>query len=231
MSTSRSPGEALPFLLSFTGGYVDAAGFLALQGLFTAHVTGNFVTLGAALALGSSGVLAKLLALPMFCAVIVAVRLVSGWLTARGRQPLRALLALQFALLTVGAGLAMTLGPFRNGDAWPAVATGLVLVAAMAVQNAAHKSHLTHAPPSTLMTGTTTQIMIDLADLIARRATEPRAVILTRLSRLALAVGLFAAGCANAALLYARTGMGEFALLPILGVAAVILARAPVQGA
>lgn len=231
MTTSRPPGEALPYLLSFTGGYVDAAGFLALQGLFTAHVTGNFVTLGAALALGSSGVLAKLLALPMFCAVIVAVRLLSGALAARGHPPLRALLALQLALLTLGAGLAGTLGPFRDGDAWPAVATGLVLVAAMAVQNAAHKSHLTHAPPSTLMTGTTTQIMIDLADLIARTATEPRAVILARLSRLALAVGLFAAGCASAAVLYAATGMGAFALLPILGAAAVALARPQAQAA
>jgi hypothetical protein len=36
-------------LLSFNGGFVDTAGFLGLQGLFVAHVTGNFVTLGAAL--------------------------------------------------------------------------------------------------------------------------------------------------------------------------------------
>jgi uncharacterized membrane protein YoaK (UPF0700 family) len=35
---------------TLNGGYVDTAGFLALQGLFTAHVTGNFVTLGASLA-------------------------------------------------------------------------------------------------------------------------------------------------------------------------------------
>jgi uncharacterized membrane protein YoaK (UPF0700 family) len=44
----------LPLALSLTAGYVDTAGFLALQGLFTAHVTGNFVTLGASLALGTS---------------------------------------------------------------------------------------------------------------------------------------------------------------------------------
>jgi uncharacterized membrane protein YoaK (UPF0700 family) len=36
---------SLPLLLSVNGGYVDTAGFLALQGLFTAHVTGNFVSL------------------------------------------------------------------------------------------------------------------------------------------------------------------------------------------
>jgi uncharacterized membrane protein YoaK (UPF0700 family) len=40
---------AMPILLSVNAGYVDTAGYLALQGLFTAHVTGNFVTLGASL--------------------------------------------------------------------------------------------------------------------------------------------------------------------------------------
>ena len=39
---------AVPTLLSFNGGYVDTIGCLSLQGLFTAHVTGNFVTIGAA---------------------------------------------------------------------------------------------------------------------------------------------------------------------------------------
>ena len=48
-----------PTLLSLNGGYVDTAGFLALQGLFTAHVTGNFVTLGASLAHGLDGGWAK----------------------------------------------------------------------------------------------------------------------------------------------------------------------------
>jgi uncharacterized membrane protein YoaK (UPF0700 family) len=38
--------HAVVGLLSLNGGFVDTAGFLGLQGLFTAHVTGNFVTLG-----------------------------------------------------------------------------------------------------------------------------------------------------------------------------------------
>ena len=49
--------------ISVTAGYVDSAAFLALQALFSAHVTGNFVTLAAALVLGTSGVVATLIAL------------------------------------------------------------------------------------------------------------------------------------------------------------------------
>jgi uncharacterized membrane protein YoaK (UPF0700 family) len=41
-------GFGLATLLGFNGGFVDTAGFLGLQGLFTAHVTGDFVTLAAA---------------------------------------------------------------------------------------------------------------------------------------------------------------------------------------
>lgn len=65
--TRSSVVAALPL---FNGGFVDTAGFLGLAGLFTAHVTGNFVTLGAALVHGSHGIVGKILALPEFILVI-----------------------------------------------------------------------------------------------------------------------------------------------------------------
>ena len=81
---------SLPILLSVNGGYVDTAGYLALHGLFTTHVTGNFVTLGAAVVLGTGGAIAKLLALPMFCTVVIATRLLSATI---GASALRTLLS------------------------------------------------------------------------------------------------------------------------------------------
>ncbi len=113
----------LALLLSFNGGYVDTAGFLALHGLFTAHVTGNFVTLGASLALGITGAAAKLLALPVFCLVIVANRLLAFELAARGLPVLRIMLALKLVLLTAAATLALRHGPFPDGDSAAAIAT------------------------------------------------------------------------------------------------------------
>lgn len=207
----------VPFLLSLTAGYVDTAGFLALQGLFTAHVTGNFVTLGASLALGTSGAVAKLLALPVFCAVVMAVRLLSSALTPRWRFVFEAMLGLKVLLLIAGAALAIGFGPFQNGDSWHAVMTGMVLVAAMAIQNAVHRVYLGSAPPSTLMTGTTTQIMIDLADMIYARDNLPAGQIRSRVAMMSKNVIIFAAGCAAAALLYAHYNVWCFVVPPLLG--------------
>ncbi|BCH01203.1 hypothetical protein BFX40_26565 [Mesorhizobium sp. SEMIA 3007] len=213
----------LPLLLSLNGGYVDTAGFLALQGLFTAHVTGNFVTLGASLVLGISGVLAKLLALPVFCIVVILTRLAGEHLRRRGHQALGVLLGTKLALLVIGAALAIRFGPFASGDSAAAIVTGMVLVAAMAIQNAVHRVHLAAAPPSTLMTGTTTQIMIDLADLVGGTAPEARPALIARLRRMAAAVAVFAAGCAAAALGYAYANVWCFIVPPVIALLALML--------
>ena len=208
---------ALPLLLSLNAGFVDTAGFLALQGLFTAHVTGNFVTLGASLVLGTSGAIAKLLALPVFCVVVMATRLLGTLLANRSLQAFEILLGVKVLLLIAGAALAIHFGPFRDGDSWQAISTGMVLVAAMAVQNAVHRVHLGSAPPSTLMTGTTTQIMIDLADRIYMRAGES-AQSPSRLVRMSTNILVFATGCGAAALLYARFNVWCFVLPPIVAI-------------
>ena len=190
----------LPTVLSFNGGYVDTVGYLSLQGLFTAHVTGNFVTIGAALVFGTSGIVAKLLALPVFCMVIIATRLVSFKLPARW-PVLETMLTLQLLLLLVAAVLAIAMGPFANGDGTPAIIVGMTLVSAMAIQNVANRIHLAAAPPTTIMTGTTTQMMIDIADLIRGVPGVAGDALRSRLRRMGVAVLSFAAGAAAGALL------------------------------
>jgi uncharacterized membrane protein YoaK (UPF0700 family) len=215
---------SLPTLLSFNGGYVDAAGYIALQGLFAAHVTGNFVTIGSSLVFGTSGVIAKLLALPMFCAVIIITRLAST-LLPRERSALHTILTVKLVLLILGAYLAIRLGPFVNGDAWPSILTGMTLVSAMAIQNAVHRIHLGATPPTTLMTGTTTQLMIDIADAIHGLPPDTRIATLSRLRRMGMAMIAFAAGAAAAAFFFSRSGTWCFVVPPIVALAARIRAN------
>jgi uncharacterized membrane protein YoaK (UPF0700 family) len=86
----------------------------------------------------------------------------------------------------------------------------------MAIQNALHRFHLGSAPPSTLMTGTTTQVMIDVGDRIyAPNGTESQAG--ARLVQMSTNVLIFAVGCGAAALLYSRVGVQCFVVPPIVG--------------
>jgi uncharacterized membrane protein YoaK (UPF0700 family) len=213
----------VPVWMSLSAGYVDTAGFLALQGLFTAHVTGNFVTLGAALVQGGSGAMAKLLALPVFCAVIIVTRLIAYLLPRIGLPILRTMLSLQVVLLVVGAVLAIRMGTGDKGDHLASIATGMVLVSAMAIQNAASRVHLGSAPPTTLMTGTTTQIMLDIADLIHGLQGDAKAAAVARMSKMLANVSAFALGCAAGAVLYDRFGMWCFAVPPVLAAVPILL--------
>jgi uncharacterized membrane protein YoaK (UPF0700 family) len=216
----------LPRLLSVNAGFIDAAAYLALKGLFAAHVTGNFVTLGAALVLGTSGALGKLLALPVFCIVVLLVRLSSYGLRARSLPVMSTLLAVQLALMILGAALATLFGPFANADGYAALVTGMILVAAMAIQNAAHRAHLASAPPSTIMTATTTQIMMDLGDVMQGLALEKARATRARLTQMMVSVLAFAVGCTLGALLYAWLSVLCFWIPPALVLSALLMRKA-----
>jgi len=212
--------------LSFNAGYIDTAGFLTLSGLFTAHVTGNFVTFGASVAQGTAGALAKLLVLPVFCAVIIVTRIIAHPLQRDGRPVMRIMMGVKFLLLAAAAAVAVAASPIGDPDSWAGLAVGLTLAAAMAIQNAIHRIHMTTEPPTTLMTGSTTQIMIDIADLISGNAGENRPALIVRLKRLSANVISFAIGCGLAAAAWKEYGNWCFVLPPILALITPFLSPA-----
>lgn len=94
---------------------------------------------------------------------------------------------------------------------------------AMALQNAAHRVHLSHTPPSTVMTVTTTQIMLDLGEMLHGLPPEKAATIRTRLKAMTASVALFASGCGLAALLFVEINKWCFCVMPILGAYALTM--------
>lgn len=218
---------SVPLLLSVNAGYADTAGFLALQGLFTAHVTGNFATAGAALVFGTSGVAAKVLALPVFVAGVALARLLGEAIGAHPQLRRSVLFTLELALLLTGGLLAIRFGPFPDADAALALLTGMVLVAAMATQNAVHRVHLAAFPPSAVMTSNTTQLAIDAVDCVLCRTGVDLPAARGRLARTAATVGCFTGGSAAAALVFWLGGMWCFAVPPVLVLAVLLLDLLP----
>jgi uncharacterized membrane protein YoaK (UPF0700 family) len=214
-------------LLSFNGGFVDAASYLGLQGLFVAHVTGNFVTLGAALVLGSHGVIAKVVALPEFIAVIAVARLAGNAMRPRGLPVLRILLAAEVVLLLIFFLMAVAWGPFADSDAPLALVTGFTGIAAMAIQNAMQRVHFADFPPTTIMTGNTTQATLDAVDLLIGGGAAKTDAMRTRFMRLSFGILYFALGCAAAALFYWLAGFWCLAIPVLVGVAVALMPLRP----
>ncbi len=124
----------LPAVLSTTAGAVDVIGFLALGGLFTAHITGNVVIVAAHYVTGGFSQIGPLLAVPVFMAVMGLVTLASRALARAGTLPLRPLLLLETVLLAGFLLLGVGFGRFDNADSSMAVLAGMLGVSAMATQ-------------------------------------------------------------------------------------------------
>jgi uncharacterized membrane protein YoaK (UPF0700 family) len=215
--------SGVPALLSFNGGFVDTAGFLGLQGLFTAHVTGNFVTLAATLVMGTHGVIAKLIALPEFIIVVALARMAGSALRARALPALPILLVAKVCCLLAFFVLAVALGPFPDSDAPAALLTGFAGIAGMAIQNAVQRVHFPHIPPTTLMTGNTTQAVLDAVDLVSGAEGDNAPAIRARFARTLRGIIWFAGGCAVAAILYYWRGFWCLAVPVAAGAATAIL--------
>ena len=191
--------------LGFISGFVDTLGFIALYGLFAAHITGNVVMLASAVVVEHRyGVAIKLLAIPIF---IVAAIVTRFFIIRRERRTLDATAHVMLAeavLLIAFMGLALASAPFENQDSLAAIATGLVAATAMGVQNTAARTFMSGLPPTTVMTGNLMQIIVDIVDLLHRHGALPAQR--ERLSRLVPLMLAFSVGALLGAVGYFTIG-------------------------
>ncbi|AJC16362.1 YoaK family protein [Pandoraea sputorum] len=219
-----SKPTVIAMTLAFVAGYIDVVGFIALFGLFTAHVTGNFVMIGVQLVANTHvGVLAKLLALPVFVIFVAMVKLIVQGFANTNRRPLRLLLILQTLLLLGFMIIGMIAQPIISADAPLAILSGMFGVAALAIQNAIGRLVLADLAPTTIMTGNTTQIVIDMVELASGNCGDDKAAR-TRLRKMLPALAAFAVGAILGGFAYHGAGFW-CVLLPVVLLAALATAN------
>jgi uncharacterized membrane protein YoaK (UPF0700 family) len=200
---------------------VDLIGFLSL-GIFTAHVTGNIVIIGALIVRRSRVNPAQILAIPVFILAVAVTWLIAKASGRRGSGLMRPLLLIQFLLITCLLIFSAITKPSANPHGLMATIAAMIAVSAMACQFALLRLTLPVAPSTAVMTGNLTNAVLGFVDLRSR--TRP---LMERDSRrltgaLHLLVGFFV-GCvlATGALIY----LGDWAwLLPavLAGVAVAL---------
>jgi uncharacterized membrane protein YoaK (UPF0700 family) len=220
--TNRIAKFLLPAVLGMTAGAVDVTGFLALGGLFTAHITGNLVILAAHYITGSFGEIAPLLSAPVFVVVVGVITV----MFVRKPTPFtrRALLVLQALLLASFLAFGVWFGPFADPNSSMAVFVGMLGVAAMATQNAVVRLALPGHPTTAVMTTNAAQLAVDLA-MLTRCLFQPTNVseIRSRANVTTLAVLGFVVGVVTGAILEIHFGLWSLTFPSLLAVLAIPL--------
>jgi uncharacterized membrane protein YoaK (UPF0700 family) len=213
-------------MLSAVAGYVDAAGFVTLLGLFPAHLTGEIVGMTLAVANGGGSSLRTHLAMiPVFVGSVVLGVLVARAFRRHGHTPLVPLLALMTLALMLFSATGFILPELKHSS-HPVPVLIVSAVAAMGFQNTFMREAVGTTCPTTVMTGNLTQFIIELVDLFiprlmgdhGHRSEADRKKADARLKLVSTALGGFVGGAALGGWLAGRLGPRSM-LLPALAAA------------
>lgn len=198
-------------ILSFVAGFVDTATFVGARGVFSAHVTGNFVLFSVALIKGIREI--DYLKIFLFVPFVIAVGAVAYFYGKRHLTLLceKKLLFTSSALLVIPAFYFMHVTELQD-DLWDLDNLFIMLpVLAMGIQNGLHRIKNPTDPMTTVMTGNVTTMMIEL---ITKGFTERCKALLTVI--LAFSIGCFVAAFS----------VERFSLVSLLGPAMILALHA-----
>ena len=203
--------RALPFVLSVIAGSTDIIGFLGLNGLFTAHITGNIVVLAAHIVAGDPTIFSYIVSVPVFMLVLLLTRLIAGGLERAGVSTLPPLLLLQLLSLIAFLVLCVTAGPWTDANATLAIIAGMFGVTAMAMQNALVQISLRNTPTTAVMTTNVTHFMLDLGELLLGDDQAEIAKARIRAAHTLPVIVGFTIGCGRGAACEAAAGLWSLA--------------------
>lgn len=205
-----------PALLAASAGAIDTISFITLFGLFTAHVTGNLVVVGAFLAGENEGIVIKLLAIPVFMISVAFTTLIIKTRKCITPTFLVGLFMSEVFLLLLFAWLYVVTFCWQP-DGLTTLVTGMTGVMGMGVRNATSRLLLSITSPSTMMTGNVTQLTIDIINYFQIPSTENH----TKLIKSGSSVIGFLAGAGLGTLGYILMGFFSV-LIPVIMIVAVI---------
>ena len=195
-------------LLSSTAGFCDTSTFVAVDQIFSAHVTGNFIVFAYEVIRGSDT--SSWIRLSTFPVFIISV-LIGGWVMGRSSKKY-ALLIAEGTILIIGGLLAWSLkvsgADHRN---WATYFDVMLVVFGMGFQNAFGKifSKETYGP-TTVMTGNVTQAALDIFNMITSKLKD--AATLSSFKRQFVTIGGFLIGCLAGAVVTNYVGLTAVAL-------------------
>jgi uncharacterized membrane protein YoaK (UPF0700 family) len=216
----------IPFVLSLVAGSLDVTGFLGLDGLFTAHITGNLVVLAARLVAHEPSPVSYAISVPVFVAMLALTRLFVAGLDRFSVASLLPLLTLQFLLLLMTLGICIAAGPRADPHGQALILAGMLAVSGMAVQNALVRVSLTGAPSTAVMTTNVSVFTMDIGEILFGQSASGRARARVRAQRTWPAIAGFLVGCALGALCEPAFGRAAFVVPTLLSLGAIGFALA-----
>jgi uncharacterized membrane protein YoaK (UPF0700 family) len=192
------------FLLAWVAGFCDTVTFVSGGSIFSAHVTGNFITFASQVVSGNFRVSEwlKLITFPTF---VLAVML-GGWMVHRAVKKYTVLLAESVLLMATGAAAVFL--PLLEGElkSFTLYLLVFLVVVAMGLQNAFGKLFAKDTiGPTTMMTGNVTQASLELGNLIRNGFRVPEGS--AGLKQISIPILGFLLGCLMGGLLAKPLGM------------------------
>jgi uncharacterized membrane protein YoaK (UPF0700 family) len=192
--------------LAFIAGFLEACGLIALFGLFIGHITANIAVLGMAIATGGTGWGPKLLALPVFMAVVALTRIGVHPLRLRGYDVAHLIMVLELVLLLAFVAAGLHYGPFTHPLGWSTMVTAALGVATLAVQNSGMRLIWRTRPSTTVMALNLTQLVLDGIVTLREPEDATAAAARERLALVAPTLGGYLVGAGAGGLGYLIAG-------------------------
>jgi uncharacterized membrane protein YoaK (UPF0700 family) len=226
------------FLLSWVAGFVDTSAFIILFGIFTAHVTGNIALAGSSfVSQDEASTVTRLLMLPTFVLTVALTSLLARYARQKQWPVFAVLLTAEAIALVIFLVVGTQLSPYLLMDLQEdlILPIGMAGVVAMAIQNAlmkeakgVFKSYI----PTTVMTGNTTQLTIDVVQYLSAKFAKEQSELtqreieeaVERMSRFVPVIAGFALGGFAAAYLILLSESWWSLVLPLVVISGMAIA-------